>query len=170
MTSDSLENDLRRQSEAARDLVSALRSDGHDEETVADMAEGETSLIEAIAAALTEIDECDMMSVGIAAKIEEFRARKGRVDGRAERVRGLIEQALVVAQIETVKLPSATLTVKRIPPKPVVIDEADIPTEFWRQPEPVLDKTAINAAVKEGRIIAGVSMSNGGTSLQIRRA
>jgi hypothetical protein len=161
---------LRMGANAARDLVAALRGEGHDDDTIHDTAEGELSLHDAISRALAEIDECEVMGLGLSAKIGEFSARKERCEFRADRLRGLIEQAMVVADLSAIKLPTATLTVKAIPPKAIVTDEAQLPARFWRSPPPVLDKTAINDAVKAGEAIPGVSMTNGTTSLQIRRA
>lgn len=170
MTYDAQADNLRRQSEAARCLVDALRDEGHDDETVTDTVEGETTLYEAIEIAIAEIDECEIMGLGLASKIGDFSARKVRAEKRVDRLRGLIEQAMVIADMRSLKLNVATLTVKDVPPKALVSDEAAIPAEFWKQPDPVIDKTAINAAIKAGRTIPGVSMSNGTTSFQIRRA
>jgi hypothetical protein len=161
---------LRMGANAARDLVAALRGEGHDDDTIHDTAEGELSFHDAISRALAEIDECEVMGLGLSVKLGEFSARKARCESRAARLRGLIEQAMVVADLSAIKLPTATLTVKAVPPKAIVTDEAQLPARFWMSPPPVLDKTAINDAVKAGEAIPGVSMTNGTTSLQIRRA
>jgi hypothetical protein len=169
MGRDIVADDLLRQSEAARALVMSLADRGDDELTN-DMVEGETSILEAIDRALVDIDENEAMAFGLASKIAEFSARKSRCESRVERVRTLIEQALVTANIPSLKTVTATLSVKSVPPKPIVTDEAEIPAAFWKSPDPVLDKKAINDAVKAGQSIPGVSMTNGSTSLQIRRS
>ena len=160
-------NKLRREADAARSLMQELSD--YDEDTRHDMAEGETSFFEAIDAALFEIDQCAEIVAGCKAQIEMYQARKSKFEGRADRLRGLIEQAMVVADISSIRRPMATLTVKATKPAPIVNDEAAIPARFWKPQPPKLDKTAINQAVKDGETIAGVSMTNGGTSLQIRR-
>lgn len=159
-------NDLAREAAAARDLIAQLCDDP---ELVHDMVEGETGLLEAIDRALDEIDECGLIVAGCRAKEEEFAARRANAERREERLRGLIEQALVVADLPTVKRPSGTLTVRHVPPKPVIVDEALIPAEFWKQADPRLDRAAIARAVKDGANIPGVAPSNGTTSLIIRR-
>ena len=146
-----------------------MRADHHDDETVQDTVEGATDLLEAIGAAIAEIDECEMMAVGLATKEGEFRARKARCERRIETLRGLIEQAMLVADMLSIKLTTATLTVKNVPPKPLVTDEAVVPARFWKQPDPILDKKALNEAIKAGEDIPGATLTNGGTSLQIRR-
>lgn len=165
---DTVGMDVLREAEAARDLIAALRSD--DEALNHDMVEGETSFLEAMARAIAEIDECDVLAVGIKAKVEQLTDRLRRVEGRVERLRGLCEQAMVISGVPTVKLDVATLSVKEVSPKPIITDEAAIPAEFWKQPDPVLDRTAINKAVKAGVNVPGVVLSNKTTSLQIRRA
>ncbi|MEQ3625944.1 MAG: siphovirus Gp157 family protein [Celeribacter sp.] len=158
---------LRRHAEAARDLIAEIGSD--DETLTQDMVEGETGLLEAIGAALAEIDECEVMKVGLKEKEAAFAARRKRVEARMERIRGLIEQALVIADMKSLRLPSATLTVSQLPSKPLITDEAAIPVEFWKRPDPVLDRKALKDAFDNGDAIPGVTASNGTTSLKIRR-
>ena len=166
-TKDKVSLDVVKATQAASSLVAALSSD--DEALRHDMVEGETDLFEAIEAALSEIDECDVIAAGCKEKEAQFAERRRGREARAERLRGLIEQALLVADLPSVKLTGATITVKSTPPKPIYEDEAAIPSEFWRQSDPVLDKKKIAEAVKDGREIPGVTMTNGSTSLQIRR-
>lgn len=165
--SDPVANKLRREADAARGLMQEIA--GHDDETKHDMAEGETSLFEAIGAALSEMDECTAIVAGCAAQIDIYAERKAKFQARADRLRGLVEQAMVIADLPSIRHPLATLTVKETKTAPMVEDEALIPSRFWKPQPPKLDKTAINQAVKDGETIPGVSMTNGGTSLQIRR-
>ena len=167
MTQDATAYTLRREADAARGLLQSLGD--LDEETRCDMVEGETSLHEAIDAALSEIDECEATEAGCKAVADTYQKRAAKAKDRAARVRTLIEQAMVIADVQTVKRPGATFTVKAIPPKAQITDEAAIPSAYWKPQPPLLDKTAINAAFKAGQPIPGVSADNGGTSLQIRR-
>lgn len=165
---DRIAYDVVRGTQAAAGLIAELQGD--DEALRHDMIEGETDLFEAVEAALAEIDECDVIAAGCREKETQFSERRRRIEARAERLRGLIEQAMSIADLSSMKLASATLSLKAVPPKPVYEDEAAIPSEFWRQPDPVLDKKKIADAVKDGRTIPGVSMTNGSSALQIRRA
>lgn len=160
-------DELARQAQAARDLVAELASD--DDTLNHDMVEGETGLMEAIDIALDEIDGTDVVIDGCAAKIKQLKAREDAAKRRQERVRGLVEQAMLLTGFDTIKRPCATLSVASRQPKAIVTDESAIPTKFYKQPDPVIDKTAINEAVKGGEDVPGVSMTNGGTSLTIRR-
>lgn len=166
-TKDKVAIDVVMATQAASSLVAALASD--DETLRHDMVEGETSLFEAIEAALSEIDECDVIAAGCKEKEAQFSERRRGREARAERLRGLIEQAMLVADLPSIKLTGATITVKSTPPKPIYEDESAIPSEFWRQADPVLDRKKINDAIRDGKTIPGVTMTNGSTSLQIRR-
>lgn len=157
---------LSREADAAADLMAALRTD--DAELSHDMIEGETGLIEAISAAIDEIDQCEIITEGCRAKAEEIRRRGERAEMRATRIRALIEQAMTLADLPTARLPVATVTLKSLPPRPVVADESLVPSEFWKPVPPRLDRAALNQAAKAGPI-PGVEMTNGSVSLQIRR-
>lgn len=161
------ERAMNREAVAARDLLAQIAPD--DEELAHDMVEGETSFLEAVAAAVAEIDQANAISDGLNSLIHRYEARQAAADRRAERIRAAIEQAMTVAGMVTLTLPAATLTVKAVPPKPLIADESAIPAEFWIAQPPRLDKTALNKAVKAGPV-AGVTMTNGGSTLQIRKA
>lgn len=164
---DEIAESLSLEARAAADLLRDLATD--DAELAHDMVEGETGLLEAIGAALAEIDQCEIIAAGCKAKADEIGKRRARAEGRAERVRAMIERALLVAEIPTVTLPTATISVKRLPPRLIVDDESVIPAEFWIAQPPKLDKTALNAAAKD-REIPGTATTNGSVSLQIRRS
>ena len=167
LTASLSEDDLRRETDAARDLLEQLRTD--DAELAHDMVEGETSLFEAIGAALDEIDQCEIIAAGCKVKAEQIAARKHRAEARADRLRSLIEQAMVRTDLGTARLPTATLTVKATGPKAIISDESLIPSDFWEPQPPKLNRRALNEAAKRGPV-PGVDMSNGSVSLQIRRS
>lgn len=166
MAYDAQSDRLHREATAAKSLLAELASD--DDILNHDMVEGET-FFEAIDMALAEIDDCEIIVAGCATKEAQISERREKAQRRKERLRTLIEQSMLIAELPTAKRPCATLTVSHIPPKAIIDDESVIPAEFWKQPDPVLDRTAINAAIKDGQTIPGVGMTNGTTSLRIRR-
>jgi hypothetical protein len=175
MTITDVEYKMRRQTEAAKSLLSSLREQGveDDAELVVDTIEGETNLLEAIDAALAQIDECEVLIVGLSAKIEAFEGRKKTIGGRADRLRALIEQAMLATDQEKLKLPTATLSITKRAPGLVVVNEAEIPVKFWieqERPAPKLDKKALTAALRqENASIPGATLDNGSFSLSVRR-
>lgn len=169
-----IEHKLQREKNAALDLLRNLRGEGaaDDAELVADAIEGETNLLEAIGAALDEIDECDVIEAGCKAKAAEFEARGSAAAKRRERIRAAIEQAMVLTEQPALRLPSATISVTRRPPGLVIANEADIPARFWVQPDPPapkLDKKALLAALNDNQVIPGAGLDNGSVSLTVRR-
>jgi hypothetical protein len=169
-----VEHNILRQTEAAKSLLSSLRDQGVDDdvELVADTIEGETNLVEAIEAALALIDECDVLITGLKAKESEFEARRKMIERRAERVRALIEQAMLATDQTSLKLPTATLSLTKRAPGLIVVNEADIPSQFWieqERPAPKLDKKSLTAALREKSDVPGATLDNGSVSLSVRR-
>lgn len=163
------ERNIAIQAEAAADLAAMIRErEDDDEELIADSIEGETSLIEAIDAALDEIDHLEAIEAGCKQKAEMFTDRARRASTRRDRIKSAIEQALVRTEQKTLRLAAATLTLREVKSSVIIEDEAAIPSEFWKPQPPKLDKKALNEAAKEGKV-AGTGMSNGGVAISIRR-
>ncbi|PDT55467.1 siphovirus Gp157 family protein [Sinorhizobium americanum] len=174
MTAD-VEHSILRQTEAAKSLLSSLRNQGVDDdaELVADAIEGETNLVEAISAAIAQLDECDVLIAGLKAKESEFEARRKSIERRSERVRALIEQAMLATDQTSLKLPTATLSLTKRAAALIVTEEADIPAKYWIEqprPAPKLDKKALTADLREANAtIPGATLDNGSFSLTVRR-
>ena len=169
-----VEYDLRRQSEAAKSLIASLRDQGidGDAELVADSIEGETNFLEAIEAALAELDERDILIAGLEEKIKTFDARKKMMKDGSDRIRAMIEQAMVMTDQMSLRLATAMLSLTKRAPGLVVTNEADIPARFWveqERPAPKLDKKALAAALKENEEVPGATLDNGSLSLTVRR-
>lgn len=162
-----LDDRMKRETEAARDLIASLRSD--DETLRHDMVEGETSLLEALSAAMDQLDEAETLIVGLKDREETYKSRRSAIEKRRDFIRGMIEQAVARSDLKSVRLPCATLSAKATPRQPIYTDEASIPAKFWKAGDPKLDKKAVKDALDAGEEILGVTLSNGGLTLQIRR-
>lgn len=161
---------INRQAVAAAELIRALGEDAEDETLVHDAVEGETDFFEAVDRALAEIGECEIVAAGIADMQKRLSDRLTRTNNRAEKLRGLIDQAFQMAEIKSHKFATATITTKAIPRKLIITDESQIPTRFFKPQPPKLDRKELLDALKSGEAIPGADMSNGGTTIQIRRA
>lgn len=162
------------QTEAAKKLLSSLQEQGADGDAdiIASAIEGETDLQEAIEAALSEIDEGEILIVGLEEKIKAFDARRKAQKDRVERIRALIEQALLATDQVSLRLPSATLSLTKRAASVVITNEADIPAKFWipqERPAPKLDKKALAEALKAKEKVPGATLDNGTFSLSVRR-
>lgn len=131
--------------------------------------EGETVMPDLIAAVIRSIDEDQVLVAGLKTLIDEYQARKSRFDQRIENKRGLIELALMRADIRTLETSAATVSLRPIPAALGPVDEALIPSEYFTVPAPSLDRRKLLAALKEGKHVAGAALSNGGQSIAIRR-
>lgn len=161
------------ETEAAKRLLARLRDEGYDDaELVADTIEGETAIHEAIAGAIDQIDQLDILIIGSKAKEEAIADRRKAMEKRAEFIRASIEQAMLATEQECIPLPTATVFIAKRKPNLIVENEADIPSEFFapqEPPAPRLDRKALMTALNEGRRIPGATLDNGTVSLSIRR-
>ena len=162
--------DLQREMEAAKIIRAQLETLGAEDEDLArDMIEGETDLLEMVAAIVAHDGEDEAILDGIARYKSEIDARKKRIEGRMEVRRALLASALEISGRQNFETPTGTVSSAKIAPKAIVTEEADIPTRFWKAAAPVLDKKALADALKGGEQIPGATLSNGGTTVKIRR-
>src|SRR5690349_861859 len=121
------EHTLLQQTEAARELLAVMRDYGADDdaELVADAIEGETDLLEAIAAALAEIDEAEVLILGGKEKVDQFQRRIDAEKARVERLRAAIERAMIATDQPSIRLATATLSTSKRKPQPVIDNEAE---------------------------------------------
>lgn len=165
----SVERKLQIETEAAKSVVGSLRDIlADDDELKADTIEGETNLHEALVSALNRMAEIEAHADGIAAAIKRFKQRSDRLEAQAERIRAAITLALEMAELARIELPIATISLRKTPPKVVITSEADIPSAFFKEPAPVLDKKAILDALKASILVPGAELSNGGMSITVR--
>lgn len=166
MSVHNLDRELRAVQELKKSFASAFEDDPG---LVADMIEGETGLLEAITKIMESVEEDQILLDGITTRLADLGERKSRIAKRVETKRTLALQALVIAERKTIEAPTFTLTKRREAPRLVVTEEAEIPSMYWAPQPPKLDKTAVKKALKEGVVIPGAMLDNGGVSLQIRR-
>jgi hypothetical protein len=193
-----LETTLRRETEAAKAVLEGIRLiiGPDDADLVSNTVEGETDLLSSIDMALAEIDETEVLISGLKEKEGQFFARRRAMEERAKRFRALIEQAMAITELARLRRPAATLSLRSLPPDVVVLNEADVPSEFFvpqPPPPPKLNKAALKEALKTLRekvegvsalsdpeeraqalaalpMIPGATLNNGSVSLQIRRS
>lgn len=161
---------LERETAAANALREVLRTITDDDVAIRDSIEGSTGLHEAIAGVLASITEDEMLATGIAIMVKSLSERKARIEYRIERQRAAIERGMVVGELQKLELPGATISLRKVAPSLEVIDEAQIPAQFFTLPPPKLDRKALSEALKAGEQVHGAMMNNGSIGLTIRRA
>lgn len=186
-----------------QELAKLIASDAGSDMTPDDLAalrdtfDGQTTLDVEIRRAVLAIEEDEILTAGIKARETELRNRRLRIEKRVEATRGLIEQAMTIAQWAKHEMDIGTVTLGRAAPSLVIDNESEIPSQFWKSADPSLDKAglkkvlserhkAIQAAMKikdsDQRITAllkaeldfppidGAGLETDGVSLTIRRA
>jgi hypothetical protein len=193
-----ISNDLHRSIEAAKSLRFDLaRMLAGDEQALTDTFDGETTLDAEIRAAVLAIEEDEIFVTGIKVREAELKNRRLRLEKRIEATRGLIEQAMTVANWPKLEMDIGTVSVGKATPRIEIDDESEIPTQFWKREEPTLDKAGLTKVLRErqkaldnvleisvpeerARALAklneemppipGCHIENGGVALTIRRA
>jgi hypothetical protein len=182
-----------------RALVAADENGGElsaeDRQTIQDTFDGATTLDAEVREALLRMRDDTIIVTGCKAEIENLKARKERCEKRIETLRGFIEQAMAIAEWPKLELDIATVYAGKEAARVVVVEEIEIPSQFFRRQDPVLDKSGLNRVVlerhkaltaalsiadqseREARIeyinrempeIKGVTVETGGIKLNIR--
>lgn len=141
-----------------------------DEQLKLSMLEGETELFEVIRALLDENENDDGIIAALDEQVDARAIRIERAKGRIEARKKAIMSLMDSAHETTLRLPEATLSLRTLKARPTVFDAAQLPDEFvtietLRKP----NRDAINAAFERGQPIPGVTITNGGASLSVRR-
>lgn len=161
-------HELYRQTEAARVLIANWRDVlGEDAQATADMVEGETDLHAAIEHGLRRIAEIEILETGIKATLENLKARCSRLVEQKENLRTSLTVAMELAELPKLETALGTIALKRVPAKLQIVDEAAIPSKFFKPQEPKLDKLALTTALKANEIVPGAQMDNGGVTISI---
>lgn len=126
-------------------------------------------LREAIAAVARSAREDEIMAKRIGEDIATLKARKSRLEVRAERKREIALATMIEAgpdfgRIETHDI---TASVRAGDRELMVTDESVLPAEFFDHPPPRLKRAELKAAIKAGTDILGATLSNGQPILQI---
>ena len=103
----------------------------------------------------------------VGARIEALQARATRYKAREQQLRSTAFSVMDVLGETKFVQPEFTASIRAGSQRPVITDETLIPDEYKRSVVSV-DKTAINAACKEGVVIPGVEWSNALPSLILK--
>lgn len=142
-----------------------------DEALKLDMLEGETSLNEIVSRLLADNEDDEGIIAALDAQIDIRAERKQRLQRRIEGRKTAIGSLMDCACITKLPLPEATLSLRTLQTRPKVVDVNLLPIGFYsdkvvRQ----ADMDAIKEAIEAGHPIpSGVVMTNGGSSLTVRR-
>lgn len=120
-----------------------------DVQALADTFDGETTLDVEIRRAVLAIEEDEIFVAGCRARETELKSRRTRLEKRIEAMRGLIEQAMTIANWPKLEMDIGTVTLGKASPRIEVDQESEIPTQFWKRSDPTLDKAGLGRVLKE---------------------
>lgn len=141
-----------------------------DEALKLDMLEGETRLNEIVSALLAANEDDEGTMAALDVQIDTRAARKERLGSRIDARKKAIGSLMDCAQITKLPLPEATLSLRTLKGRPKIVDPDALPDAFVDEVVTLkANMEAIKEAVERGETIPGVVMTNGGSSLTVRR-
>ncbi len=99
--------------------------------------------------------------------VKSYTARKNSFAKKADNMKNIVSMLMESAGETKFTCEVATASIRKVAPKPIIIDEDSIPDEYFNIKK-TIDKKAINVAIKDKIMVDGVTMDNGGVSLMIR--
>lgn len=116
---------------------------GLDEETLADTIEGLTSLPDIVEAIIRSALADEALAAGLKGRIEDMQGRLQRLSERASSRRGMARDVMVDAGLKKITAPDFTASIRAGSVSLLVVDEAQIPRDYWQPREPKLDRQAL---------------------------
>lgn len=198
--------DLQKQAEAAALLKDELQKyfaaellanpdDASTLRAIADTISGETMLEETVTKAIDAVVDCGMIVDGIQPHLERLHSRAKRFQDRIAYIRGLVHMAMTAGGQKKYTLPIATVSCTKARARVLIDDESKVPADYWKRPDPVVDKTKLNEVAllrhkalaalddikdeqakalelarieKEMPALPGVHVEDGGTNLMVK--
>lgn len=117
--------------------------------------------------ALEKYIEAGAMAAMCAEIAKKYNGRGKMFAGKKDQMRNIVKTIMQSADEVKYKGVSGTVGIGSVAPKPIITDEGALPDEF-KKINVSVDKTKVNAAIKGGAVIDGVSMDNGGEKITIR--
>lgn len=141
---------------------------GEDAQTLADTLEGMTDFNEMVCVLIDSAENDQALANALKERVADMNERMARFSNRVERKRNAVASAMEAAQVKKIEAPEFTISLRNNPPKVVIIDETQIPADYWREKvSRSVDKTAVKEALANG-IVPGAELSNGGVGLTVR--
>lgn len=142
-----------------------------DEQTIADTLESISGDLEAKCTNIGfVIRNMESFAMQMAQAESSMAARRKALENRAEHIRNYLKQNMERCNMSKIESPWFKIAIRQNP-SAVVIDAAtQIPSEFWRKPEPLppaIDRKAIKAAIEAGNEVPGAHLERG-TRLEIK--
>lgn len=152
------------------DMAASLRDmlgDDFDEVTFLDTLEGETDAMDIADRLIASALDADAMADAIKAQETELRARRDRMESRANAYRHQMMTLLDAIGVKKLERPRATISKRAGSTRVVIVDDAAIPSQLCKVVQ-TPDKAAIKAQLQAGEAVPGAALEMGPDSLSVR--
>jgi hypothetical protein len=128
-----------------------LFGDDSDLDLLRDTIEGETDLLESIDRVLEQMAHDIANVAGIDKFASTMSARKKRLTDRFDTMETMLLNALGIIEQRSIERPLALIFTRAKPAKVIINDEALVPSQFFKTPDPVLSRADLLLALKDHR-------------------
>ncbi|PEZ66396.1 hypothetical protein CN372_04830 [Bacillus anthracis] len=139
--------------------VQDMIDEGVEMEVLTDTLEAIDEVIETKAVSVAHVIKNNEIS------INAIKEEKKRLDARLKsynnsnaRLKEYLQQSLELAEKQTIKTPTMTVSIRNNAPSLYIEESAQIPTMYYKSSEPTLQRKELLDAVKRGIQIEGVSL------------
>jgi hypothetical protein len=140
---------LSQELEAKQTLLDQLRALAADDpDFFTDLLEGETNLLELIAALDASIVDDGTLVDGAKTAVDKLQNRKRTAENRIELKRRLLAHTLHQIGLKTLRTPTSTLSLAEASLKAIAVAPEEIPARWWKPQPPKLDQDGLTKAVR----------------------
>lgn len=154
-----------------RRMVEALMETQEDAQAIADTVEGESWPLQVKAQNVAyAIRNLEASAEAIKQAEQQMAERRKRIEKRAEAIRNYLKNCMELAGVQKIDCPHFTLSIAKNPASVEIYEEALIPVNLMKMPEPpppAPDKAAIKLALRDGVNVPGARLTHG-TRLSIK--
>ena len=97
-----------------------------------------------------------------------MKERMDRLHERARKKRALVLEVMTEADLPNVTEPDFTVSLRKSPSSLLVLDEEEVPEDYWVPQPAKLNKAALLQALKADQEVPGVQLSNGQPTITVR--
>jgi Siphovirus Gp157 len=121
-----------------------------------------------ICCGVTTVTLDEALQVGLRTRLEEMRARLGRLTERGLKKRQLALEAMNEAGLTKLEQSDFTASARTGLPTLVVTSEKDVPESYWIPQPPRLDRQTLTSDLRRGDQVAGACLGNAPLILAVR--
>jgi len=151
-------------------IAASLREmlgDDLDDETLIDTLDGEADVADIADRMLSAMLDADALAVAIKAQEADLKARRQRVEARADAIRAQLLTLLDATGAKKMERPRATISRRAGLPSVVITDESAVPSQLCKTTV-TPDKAAIKAQLLAGENVPGAEIVTGADGVTVR--